>query len=75
MAICGDRLWRLTNHRNGLLEELFGRIRISFLAEPRIKQIAVLLKRSIEIPPFSMDLQIRLVTLPGFPCVSISFRS
>ncbi len=39
MSVCCDRLWRMTNHRYGLLEKLLCGIPISFLAQPRINQL------------------------------------
>jgi hypothetical protein len=54
MPICRDMLWGMTNHRQGLLEELFGGIHIPLFAQPRINQVPILVNRPIEVTPFAV---------------------
>src|SRR4051812_44598686 len=73
MPVCRHRLWSMTNHCDCLREELFCRIHISFLAQSRIDQIAVVINCPIQVTPLPMDLDVRLIYVPGCPCLTTSF--
>jgi hypothetical protein len=64
----------MATHSNGLLKEWFCGIHISLLAQPRIHQIAIMINGSIELAPCSMDLDVRLIHIPGSPSLVPSFR-
>jgi hypothetical protein len=49
MPICCDRLWRMTNHRNSLLEKPLSSLHVPFLTQHGINQIAIVIDR--RIPP------------------------
>src|SRR5258708_588596 len=63
----------MANNGNGLLKEPFCSIPISFLAQPRINQIAIMINGSLKIAPFPMDLDGGLIDIPGSSCLSVPF--
>jgi hypothetical protein len=65
----------MANHSNGLLKEPFGGLHIPLLASSRFYQIAIMINGSREIAPFSVDLEIRFVHVPGSPSLTPSFSS
>lgn len=75
MPICCDPFRSVTNDSKSLLEEPLGRISIPLFTEPRINQIAIGIKSPIEIAPFPFDFEVRLIHIPGPPCLSASFDS
>src|SRR5258707_5276907 len=75
MPVCCDLIGNMANHSNGLLKKPFGGLHIPLLAQPRIHQIATMINGSIEIAPFSVDLDVRFVHVPGSPSLTPSFYS
>ena len=54
MPICRDRCWRMANHSNCLLKTSLRCCHIPFLAHHGSDHIAIVVDRSIEIPPLPM---------------------
>src|ERR1700730_9902269 len=73
MPVCRNRLWSMTNHCDCLREELFCCIHISFLAQSRINEIAVVINRPIQVTPLPMDLDRGLINIPRGSCLTTSF--
>jgi len=61
MPICRDRLWRMANHSNRLLEQSLSRLHISFLAQHGIDQIAIVVDGPIQITPLSMHFYVGFI--------------
>ena len=73
MPIGRHPLWGVADDVDSLLEKALGCLHISLLAEHRINQIAISIDGSIEIAPFSFDVDVGLINIPGSPCLSTSF--
>ena len=73
MPIGRNLLWSITNNGNCLLEKLLSGIQISLLAQSRINQIAISINGPLERAPLSMNLDGRLIHLPGSPGLTSSF--
>jgi hypothetical protein len=70
MPVCRDRIWRLANYSQSVLEELFGRIHVPLFTQPRINQIAILVNGPIQIPPLSTDFHGGFINIPQPPCLT-----
>jgi hypothetical protein len=55
----------MADDSDSVLKKTFGRSHIPRLAETRINQVAVAINRSIQVTPFSMNLDRRLIHIPG----------
>src|SRR5260221_14320436 len=75
MAIGGDLIGNMPNHSNSLLKKLLSCLHIPFLTYHRINQIAIMIDSSIQVTPFAMDLDIRLISIPGLADLSTSLGS
>src|SRR6266568_7499245 len=75
MTVRGHLFRRMANNSESLLEKLLGCLHISLFAQLRIHQIAISINGPIEIAPFSLNLDIRLINIPGSSCLPVSFYS
>jgi hypothetical protein len=57
----------MATHGNCLLRELLGCFHIPFLTQQGIHQITIVVDRSIQIAPFSMDFEVRSSTYQDIP--------
>src|SRR6266567_6179253 len=75
VPIRGDPFRRMVNHGKSLFEKLLSGLHISLLTQARIHEIAIGIHGTIKVTPLSLNLDIRLINVPRFPCLATAFCS
>jgi hypothetical protein len=74
IPICRDRLWGMPNPSLRLLEKPLSCLHVPFLTQHGVNEMAIVIDRTIQIAPFSVDFDVRLIHVPGFPRLPPSFH-
>ncbi len=75
MSIGRHPLWCVTNHIDSLLEKAPGCLHISLLTQHGVNHIAIAIDGAIEVAPFSLDVDVGFIDIPGPASLSSSLDS
>jgi len=75
MSIGRHPLWCVTNHIDSLLEKAPGCLGNSLLTQPGVNQIAIAIDGAREVAPFSLDVDVGFIDIPGPASLSSSLDS